>query len=260
MCAAQIKIKKQDYIATLTLSNPDKRNALDKDAWGKLSYAMASLDMDRKIRCVVIRGEGTDAFAAGADISEFPTVRTNAAQAKEYGDVVAMALDTLQGCRHPTVAMIHGACTGGGLEIACSCDIRIAGQTARFGVPINRIGHALAPPEMKPALDLLGPATVLEMLFEGRLYDAQEALQKGLVNRVVADDGLAESVYATADRIAAGAPLAAQMTKKMLKRLMTPKPMSEQELIDSYAPCDSQDYAEGVRAFLAKETPKFEGQ
>lgn len=260
MCSASLHIDKQGAIATLTIRNPTKRNALDKEAWGKLSYAVARLDMDKDVRCVIVRGDGTEAFAAGADISEFPDVRANALQAKEYGDIVAMALDTLQGCRHPTVAMIYGACTGGGLEIACSCDIRIAGESARFGVPINRIGHALAPPEMKPALDLVGPAVVLEMLFEGRLFDAHEALIKGLVNRVVADDDLAENAYATAERIAAGAPLAAQMTKKVLKRLKNPKPLSEKELIDSYAPCDSQDYAEGVRAFLAKEKPQFEGQ
>ncbi|NQV98958.1 MAG: enoyl-CoA hydratase/isomerase family protein [Rhodospirillales bacterium] len=260
MCAAAIKTDKQGFVATLTISNPDKRNALDKEAWGRLSYALASLDMDKKLRCVVLRGDGTQAFAAGADISEFPQLRANAQQARDYVEVVAMALATLRGLRHPTVAMIHGACTGGGLEIACCCDMRIAGRSARLGVPINRIGHALAPAEMKPALDLVGPAVVLEMLLEGRLFDADEALQRGLVNRVVDDQALADTVYATAERISAGAPLAARMTKKTLQRLGNPKPLSEQEVMDSYAPCDSDDYTEGVRAFLAKETPQFEGQ
>ncbi len=260
MCPASINIEKQGHIATVTLANPSKRNALDLAGWGKLSYALASLDMDHNLRCVVVRGEGTTAFAAGADISEFPDLRANAGQAKSYGDTVAMALATLQGCRHPTVAMISGACTGGGLEIACSCDLRIAGASARLGIPINQIGNALAPPEMKPTLEIAGPAVVLEMLLEGRLFSADEALQKGLVNRVVADHELAENVYATADRIAAGAPLAAQMTKKTLRRLLNPKPLSEQELIDSYAACDSADYAEGIRAFIANEKPQFKGQ
>jgi len=260
MCAANVRVEKRGQIATLTLSNPGKRNALDLAAWGKLSYAIASLDMDRNLRCVVVRGDGTEAFAAGADLSEFSEVRANAAQAKDYGDAVAMALSTLQGCRHPTVAMIYGACAGGGLELACCCDIRIAGNSAKLGIPINRIGNALSPPEMKPALDLVGPAVVLEMLLEGRMIDADEALQKGLVNRVVADDELSENTYATASRIAAGAPLAAQMNKKTLRRLKNPKPLSEQELFDSYAACDSADYAEGIRAFLAKEIPQFEGR
>lgn len=260
MCAANVTIEKQGQIATLTLSNPGKRNALDLASWGKLSYAVASLDMDRNLRCVVVRGDGTEAFAAGADLSEFQEVRANAQQAKEYGDAVSMALTTLQGCRHPTVAMIYGACAGGGLELACSCDLRIAGKSARLGIPINRIGNALAPTEMKPALDIVGPAVVMEMLLEGRMFDADEALQKGLVNRVVGDDELAENTYATAARIAAGAPLAAHMNKKTLQRLKDPKPISEQELMDSYAACDSADYAEGVRAFLAKEKPQFEGR
>ncbi len=259
MCAASVKIDKQGYIATLTLSNPGKRNAMDLESWGKLSYAFASLDMDRKLRCVVIRGEGTEAFAAGADISEFPQNRANAAQAKVYGDSVAMALSTLQGCRHPTIAMIYGACAGGGLELACACDMRIAARSARLGIPINRIGNALALPEMKPALDVVGPAVLLEILLEGRMFDADEALQKGLVNRVVADEALADNVYATAERIAAGAPLAAQMNKKTLQRLQNPTPISEKDVMDSYAACDSADYTEGVRAFLAKEKPQFEG-
>ena len=260
MSATQINIEKQGFIATLTISNPEKRNALDKESWNKLSNALVDLDADQSLRCIVIRGEGTKAFAAGADISEFPELRANARQAKEYGDVVGRALEALQNCRHPTIAMIYGACTGGGLEMVCCCDMRIAGQSARLGIPIKRIGNALAPPEMKPSLDLLGPAVVLEMLLEGQLFSAEDALKRGMLNRVVPDEDLAENVYATAERIAEGAPLAAQMTKKTLRRLSDPKPISEQELMDSYAACDSEDYAEGIRSFLAKKTPQFKGR
>ena len=260
MSATTIGVEIKGFIATLTISNPKKRNALDLESWNKLAYALAQLDADNNIRCIVVRGEGTAAFAAGADISEFSELRSNAKEAKEYGEVVAMALAALQNCRHPTLAMIHGACTGGGLEIACCCDLRIAGQSVRMGIPIKRIGNALSPPEMKPSLDLVGPAVVLEMLLEGRLYNGDEALIRGLVNRVVPDDDLAEAVYASAEHIASGAPLAAQMTKKTLRRLSDPSPLTEQELMDSYAACDSEDYAEGVRSFLAKEPPNFKGK
>lgn len=261
MSDTSIDVEQQGYIATLTIKNPQKRNALDLESWNKLAAALARLDADDSVRCIVIRGDGTKAFAAGADISEFSELRSNALEAKEYGIVVAKALDALQKCRHPTVAMIHGACTGGGFEIACCCDMRIAGKSARLGIPIKRIGNALSPTEMKPSLDLVGPAVVLEILLEGGLFGGNDAVQRGMVNRVVPDDELAENVYATAERIASGAPLAAQMTKKTLRRLMSnPKPLSEQELIDSYAACDSEDYTEGVRSFLAKEQPEFKGK
>lgn len=261
MGATEINVEQQGYIATLTISNPKKRNALDLKSWSKLSSALTRLDADDSVRCIVIRGEGTTAFAAGADISEFSELRSNAKEAKEYGEFVAAALDALQKCRHPTVAMIHGACTGGGFEIVCCCDMRIAGKSARLGIPIKRIGNALAPPEMKPSLDLVGPAVVLEMLLEGGLFGGDDAVQRGMVNRVVPDDELAENVYETAERIVSGAPLAAQMTKKTLHRLMSnPQPLSKQELIDSYAACDSEDYTEGVRSFLAKEQPEFKGK
>ena len=247
-------------IATVTLNNPDKRNALTKAAWGKLAYVMVGLNNRDDIRCIIVRGAGTKAFAAGADISEFPQNRANAEQAIAYGNETAMALQALLGCKHPTIAMIYGACTGGGLEIACCCDLRIAGQSARFGVPINRIGHAFAPPEMKPVLDLVGPALVLELLLEGRIFDADEARERGILTRVVADDDLESEVGTSADRIAAGAPLGARMTKKFVRRLLTGKPLTEEELADSYTPCDSEDYAEGIRAFLAKEKPDFKGR
>jgi len=251
---------REGAIATVTLNNPEKRNALTKNAWIRLAYEIAGLNRDENLRCIVVRGAGDEAFAAGADIAEFPAVRSNAEQALAYGEGVKSALGALRHCRHPTVAMIRGACTGGGLEIAACCDIRISGRSGKFGVPINRIGHAFAPTEMKPIMDLVGRALVLELLLEGRILDAEEALSRGLVNRVVADEALEDEVAKTAARIARGAPLAARMTKKLAMRLLDPTPMSEDEIRESYEPCDSEDYAEGVRAFLAKEKPTFRGQ
>jgi len=246
-------------IATVTLNAPDKRNALTRQAWIELAATLTRLSDRDDLRCVILRGAGEQAFAAGADISEFPENRANARQARAYGDDIACALQALQACRHPTIAMIYGACTGGGLEIASCCDLRIAGQSARFGVPINRIGHAFAVAEMTPVLQLAGPALVLELLLEGRVLNADEAVSRGLVNRVVADHQLQAHTWESATRIAAGAPLAARMTKRLVRRVMSGQTALSSELDDCYALCDSADYAAGVRAFLNKQKPVFDG-
>jgi enoyl-CoA hydratase/carnithine racemase len=247
-------------IATVTINNPAKRNALTKAAWQRLAATMHTLSADEGLRCIVLRGAGTEAFAAGADISEFARERATALQAKRYHEAVTESIYAVQDCLHPTIAMIYGACTGGGMEIACACDLRISGESGRFGVPINRLGHALAYPEMKLVQQVVGRALVLEILLEGRILDAHEAERRGLLNRVVPDDKLEDEVTATAQRIVRGAPLAARANKRFARRLADPTPLSQKEINESYALCDSEDYKEGVRAFLAKEKPVFKGR
>ena len=256
-----ILVERRGGIATVILNNPAKRNALSLAAWIALTEAFEALDADETLRCVIVTGAGDKAFAAGADISEFPTQRANAEQAYTYGLATDKALEVMQDCRHPTVAMIRGACTGGGLEIAACCDLRIASNNARFGVPIKRIGHAFAPSEMKPVIDLVGRAVVLELLLEGQIIDAEAAMSKGLLTRIVDDADLETEVAATAERIAEGAPLGARMTKRFVNRFCRDAaPISEAELRESYAPCDSDDYREGYTAFLEKRPPKFTGR
>lgn len=247
-------------IATVTLFNPDKRNAINAAMWRQLRQTMEVLDADETLRCVVIRGEGTT-FAAGGDIEEFLTERDTFERAQVYhGEWVAAALDSIVACRHPVVALIEGACIGGGLEIAAQCDLRIAAESAKFGAPIMKLGFTMAHSELAGLLKLAGPAVVLEILLEGRILTAQEACSKGLVTRVVTDGGVREEAYATARRIAAGAPLVARSHKRLVRRLAgDPRPLDAAEIRENFAYLDSADYREGLAAFLEKRPPGFKG-
>jgi len=248
-------------IATLTLSNPGKLNAVDAGMWQALDEAFVAIAANDALRCLILRGEGDKAFAAGGDIEEFQTVRATVDDALHYHEeLVARALDAIRACPIPTVAAIQGACIGGGLEIAGCCDLRIAGESARFGAPINRLGFSMYPGEMAGLLGLVGAAVLLEILLEGRILTAAEALQKGLLTRVVADAAVPEEAHACAARIAAGAPLVARWHKQWVKRLTSGKPLDPAEKRAAFAFLDTQDYAEGLAAFFDKRTPVFRGR
>ncbi len=255
-----VYVERDDAIATVVLNRPDKLNAMTLEMWLRLGEAMRALEADDAVRCIVLRGAGEKAFAAGADIAEFTKTRANAKQAKEYGGQIAGTMLAVAHCRHPTVALIHGACVGGGLEVASQCDMRIAGASARFGVPIKNLGLVVAYDEMAGLIALAGRAVALEILLEGRVFGAEEALAKGLVNRVVPDDRVDEETNATARRIAEGAPLVARWHKKFAHRLADPRPLSEQEYDESYACFDTEDFREGSAAFVAKRKPQFKGR
>lgn len=256
-----ILVQRDGDIATVTLSNPEKLNAVTRGMWERLGEAMRELSADEALRCVVLRGAGDQAFAAGADISEFARERADAGRARGYGALVHGTMQAVAGCRHPTVALIRGPCVGGGLEIASQCDLRICGASSRFGVPIKNLGLTMAYGELEGLLAVAGKAVTLELLLEGRVFDAAEALQKGLVSRVVADDKVEEEAYAAARRIAAGAPLAARWHKRFLRRLEMKGPhLTSEEWNEGFACFDTEDYRIGVEAFLAKQAPRFKGR
>ncbi len=255
-----ILVRRDGYVATVTLNRPDKLNAITKPMWRRLGAVLEELSADDDLRCVVLRGAGGKSFSPGNDISEFETDRSNAEQAKAYGEILHRTLTALKSCRHPTVALIEGICVGGGLEIAGLCDLRICGESSRFGVPIKRLGLVMAYPEIDALRQLVGRQTALEILLEGRVFGADEAKDKGLVTRVVPDDKVEEEAMAAAQRIAEGAPLVARWHKKFLDRLDDPAPLTPEELDEGYACYDTEDFRIGYKSFLTKTKPDFKGR
>jgi len=255
-----IEVARDGAIATVVLNRPEKLNALTKTMWRQLGEAIEVLDRDDDVRCVIIRGAGESAFSPGNDIGEFATERSNKTQAIDYGHAMHTTAAALANCRHPMIAQIHGICVGGGLEIAALCDLRICGESSRFGAPVKNLGLVMAYPEMAPLVRLVGPAIALEILLEGRIFDAQEALAKRLVTRVVPDGQVATESQATAQRIAEGAPLAARWHKRFARRLADPRPLSDAEYDECYDCFDTEDFRIGYEAFLAKRKPAFSGK
>jgi enoyl-CoA hydratase len=247
-------------IVTLVLNRPDKLNAMTKPLWARLGEAVRALDADESVRCIVLRGAGGKAFSPGNDIAEFETERSNAEEARAYGKIMHGTLAALGQCRHPIVALIEGICVGGGLEIAALCDLRICGESSRFGAPVNRLGLVMAHAELAALLGLIGRAASLEILLEGRIFGAAEAKEKGLVTRVVPDDKVSDEAYATARRIADGAPLVARWHKQFVRRLEQGTPLSTAEIDDGFTCYDTEDFRIGYKAFLDKVKPKFEGR
>ncbi len=259
-----VLVERDGTTATVFLNRPDKMNALSKEMWRRVGEVFRFLDADESLRCVVLRGAGNKALAPGADIKEFKGVRNDSVQAANYGGLMHGAMAAIRDCRHPVVARIKGLCVGGGLELALMCDMRIAGAGARFGVPVSRLGLVMAHPEVEALVDRVGPSAALEILFEARVFDAEEAKDKGLVNRVVPDDQVDAEVAETVERIAAGAPLVNRWHKRFIRRVVSrtrePRPLTAEEEAEGCACFDTEDFHEGVRAFLAKETPRFEGR
>jgi enoyl-CoA hydratase/carnithine racemase len=239
-------------IAEITLHNPGKRNAITVAMWRQLADAMTTLTQE-PLRAVVIRGADGH-FAGGADIAEFLTERTSVDSALAYHrDVVAVALGALENCPHPMIAAIEGVCVGGGLEIALTCDLRIAHTDAVFGAPVGKLGFALALAEMRLLLDTVSRSVAAELLIEGRLLDAKCAFERGLITRTTHD--LPAELDATLSRIVQGSPEAAREHKAFLRRLQPDRTgagtrLSEAEWLDSMAFAERADYRARVEAFV----------
>jgi enoyl-CoA hydratase/carnithine racemase len=255
-----IHLQRSGPVATVIIDNPGKRNAMSQAMWVAMGDAIEALSRQDDLRCIVLRGAGTEAFGSGADIDEFEQIRSTKAQAIAFAKHGHRAMHAVRDCPLPTLAAIRGACVGGGFELAAQCDMRLASADARFGVPIARLGGVLAYPELEGLMRLAGPTTALELLLEGRIIDAAEAFAKGLVNRVLPDERFDAEVDKCVERIVAGAPLSARWHKKFVKTLRSGAQLSADDLAEGYACFDTEDFRIGYRSFLDKTSPNFIGK
>lgn len=248
-----------DGIARITFNRPQARNALTFAMYERMAAICEEVNQDRSIKAMILTGAGEKAFAAGTDISQFRAFKTPE-DGLNYEGRIDRVLGTLEQCRVPTIAAINGACTGGGAGIAACCDLRIATRTARFGFPIARtLGNCLSMANLARLAALIGVARTKEIIFTARLIEAPEAQNLGLVNEVVEDAAaLATRADELARLVAGHAPLTLQATKEALRRLQ--RRLTREEGEDLIVLCyTSNDFREGMDAFLTKRTPHWTG-
>ena len=259
----KLLLEKDGPIGWIVFNQPEKRNAVSQEMWQQMPEHVGDLAADNAIRVVILRGAGEQAFVAGADISQFKDRRRNMADEEEYRRISAQGQEALARLGKPLLAMIHGYCVGGGVGIAITCDIRIAADDARFGIPAARLGLGYHYRGMEKLMTLIGPAYTKEIFFTARTdFGAQDALRMGLVNQVVPRAELLGYTREYAQRIARNAPLTLRSAKTTVEQLLRPPAERDVALLDKLlADCfNSQDYQEGVRAFSEKRHPQFQGR
>jgi len=261
--APSLLMEKDGPIGWLIFNRPDKRNAVGIETWQLMQEYAKDLAADDSIRVVILRGAGEQAFVAGADISQFKDRRRNMEDEAEYRKIGARGRDALAALSKPLLAMIHGYCVGGGVSIAIGCDIRIASDDARFGIPAARLGLGYHYSGMEQLMALIGPSYTKEIFFTARTdWSAQDALRMGLVNQVVPKAELEAFTREYALTIARNAPLTLRSAKASVNELLRPSEKRDLAMLERLiADCfNSQDYQEGVRAFSEKRRPQFQGR
>ena len=254
--------RKENGIGWIVFNNPARHNAVSLEMWESLAMVLKAYADDPEVRVIILKGEGEKAFVAGADISQFKEKRSSPEAVQHYNKTADDAARALRGATKPTVAMIRGYCIGGGTGIAVSCDIRIAAEDAKFGVPAAKLGLGYRFEGIRRLVDVVGPSFAAEIFYTGRQFNAQEAVQMGLVNRVVPAADLERYTLEYAQTIANNAPLTIAAVKRAL--LEYAKDPNERDLglcqkmvDDCYA---SDDYKEGQTAFMEKRKPVFQGR
>tara|TARA_B100000686_G_C16748688_1_gene951089 strand:+ start:996 stop:1772 length:777 start_codon:yes stop_codon:yes gene_type:complete len=251
--------KRHHEMAYVTINRPKRRNALTQEAWQKLAYIFTEISNDESLRCVVITGAGTQSFAAGNDISEFEKLRKNAEDVRAYNDITLKAIHAIENSIHPTIARIDGYCLGGGLEIALACDIRIASPPSTFGIPVKNMGIYLDPALVETMVNSIGRTTALELVLEGRMLTAQEALERRILTRIAPVDSLDAEVNKSVEQICSGAPLANRFNRNAIRQAAIKAPSTDADFSKAASYGDTEDYHNAWTSFLNKKKPTFKG-
>ena len=249
------KVEKDENLWIITLNRPERMNALHSPAHFELEEIFNNFSNDSDAWVAIITGSGDRAFCAGNDL------RYQAEGGKLERNPMGFAgLTSRFDLKKPVIAAVNGVAMGGGFEIAACCDLRICGTSSRFGVPIKRLGLTMAPREIQALLQLVGRSVTMEILLEGKIFNSNEAYEKGMVNRVMPDQDVEKEAYATAERICDGAPMVARWHKAFAEELLYKGKISNKLNDLGYKCYDTKDFQIGYKSFLTKTKPKFKNK
>ena len=258
----RIVAEKQGPIGWLTFNNPARRNAISIDMWEAIPKALDRFEQDPDVRVIVLKGEGDKAFVSGADVSQYEKQRSSAEGIQYYEEIAGRVTERLQSCDKVVIAMIRGYCLGAGVNIALCCDLRIAAEDAKLGIPAAKLGLGYRAASLKNLVDIVGPAYAREVLITGRHFSAGEAKTMGLVHRVAPVAELEALVLEYCAMISENAPLTIRASKRTVRELLKSSATFDAEAcaVLVKACFESEDYIEGRRAFMEKRKPLFQGK
>jgi len=258
----RLLVEKQGPVGWLTFNNPARRNAVSIDMWEAMPKALERFEEDPQVRVIVLKGEGDKAFVSGADVSQYEKERSSAEGIRYYEEIADRVQERLQSCDKVVIAMIRGYCLGAGVNIALCCDLRLAAEDARLGIPAAKLGLGYRAASLKNLIDTVGPAYAREVLLTGRQFRADEAKAMGLVHRVVPAAELEALVLEYCTTISENAPLTIRASKRIIRELLKSSPAFDARACTTLVKqCfESQDYIEGRRAFMEKRKPVFKGK